>query len=147
MKLRTTLELHGKTATGFQVPPDFVESLGSGKRPAVTVAINDHSYRTTIARMGGVFLVPLSAENRSAAGIAAGETIDVDIVVDTAPRTVEVPAELAAALAAVPGARGAFDSLSFTSRREHATAVDGAKAAATRERRIAQIVSTLTGGD
>ncbi len=144
MKLRATLELHGKTATGFEVPEDVVETLGASKRPAVTVSINDYTYRTTIARMGGVFLVPVSADNRAAAGIAAGETIDVDIALDTAPRTVDLPADLAAALAAAPGARGAFDALSFTSRREHVTAVEGAKAAATRERRVAKIVSTLT---
>lgn len=144
MKLRATLQLHGKTATGFEVPAAMVESLGTSKRPAVTVTINDNSYRTTIARMGGVFLIPVSAENRIAAGISAGETVDVDIVLDTAPRTVEVPADLAAALAVAPGARAAFDSLSFTFRREHASAVENAKAAATRERRIAKIVSTLT---
>jgi hypothetical protein len=147
MKLRATLELHGKTATGFEVPAEVVESLGSGKRPAVTVTIHEHSYRTTISRMGGVFLIPVSAENRGAAGITAGETVEMDIVLDTAPRTVEVPADLAVALASVPGARAAFDSLSFTFRREHASAVEGAKAAATRERRITKIVSTLTPAD
>jgi hypothetical protein len=118
MKVRLTLQLHGKTATGFEIPSDVVESLGTSKRPAVTVAINDHTYRTTITRMGGVFMLPVSAENRSPAGIAAGDVVEVDIVLDTAVRTVEVPADLAAALAAVPG-----------------------------ERRIAKIVSALTAAD
>lgn len=144
MKVHATLQLHGKTATGFEVPPAVVESLGTSKRPAVTVTINDYTYRTTIARMGGVFLIPVSAENRIGAGIAAGETIEVDITLDTAPRTVEVPADLAAALDAAPGARTAFDALSVTTKREHARAVEGAKAAATRDRRIAKIISTLT---
>jgi len=146
MKLRATLELHGKTATGFEVPAHAVESLGTSKRPTVTVAINDHTYRTTIARMGGAFLVPVSAENRAAAGISGGETINADIALDTEPRTVDVPTDLAAALAATSGARAVFDSLSFTSRRGHVTAVEGAEAASTRERRIAKIVSTLTTG-
>ena len=105
MRLQVTLLLGGKTATGFEVPPEAVESLGSGKRPAVTVTINGYTYRTTIARMGNAYMVPVSAERREAAGIAAGDEIEVDIELDTAPRVVEVPADLAAALAAAPGAR------------------------------------------
>ncbi len=144
MRLQVTLILGGKTATGFEVPPEAVESLGSGKRPAVTVTINGYTYRTTIARMGTAYMVPVSAERREAAGIAAGDEIEVDIELDTAPRVVEVPADLAAALADAPGARATFDALSYTSQREHVTAVEGAKADATRQRRIEKIVGTVT---
>src|SRR5712671_3747158 len=99
MRFRATVELGGKTATGIEVPEDVVAALGSGSRAPVTVTIGGHTYRTTVARMGGRFLIPLSAENRTAAGIAAGDQVDVDIEPDTAPREVEVPADLAEALA------------------------------------------------
>src|ERR1700678_2802923 len=94
MKFRATVELGGKTATGIEVPDDVVAALGQGSRPPVTVTVGGHSYRTTVARMGGRFLVPLSAENRTAAGVAAGDEVDVGIELDTAPREGEVPADL-----------------------------------------------------
>lgn len=118
MKFRATVELGGKTATGIEVPEDVVAALDSGSRPPVTVTVGAHSYRTTVARMGGRFLVPLSAENRTAAGVAAGDDVDVDIEPDTAPREVEVPPDLAAALAADDAARATFDGLAFTHRKE-----------------------------
>lgn len=144
MKFRATLELHGKTATGITVPPDVVESLGGGKRPAVTVTLKKHSYRTTIAPMGGLFLIPVSAEHRAAAGVEAGQVLDVVVVLDDAPREVEVPADLAAALTKAK-ARKAFDALSFTRRKEAVVQVEGAKKPETRERRIEKIVADLSG--
>jgi hypothetical protein len=144
MRYRTTLLLHGKTATGFELPDEVVAALGRGRRVPVVVTIGDHSYRTTVAPYGGRNLVPLSAENRAAAGIEAGDEVDLDLEVDDAPRTVEVPDDLASALAAA-GLRDAFDALSFTTQREIVTGVLGAKKAETRERRIAQAVDGLTG--
>ncbi|MGY1821131.1 YdeI/OmpD-associated family protein [Geodermatophilus sp. SYSU D00079] len=146
MRFTTTIELGGKTATGFEVPPDVVEALGSGRRPAVTVTLAGHSYRSTVATMGGRFLVPLAAENREAAGVAAGDTVEVDLELDTAPRVVEVPADLAAALDAEPAARRRFDALSYSHQRRHVLAVEGAKAAATRERRVTAAVAALLEG-
>src|SRR5215213_8957422 len=98
MKFRTTLELGGKTATGFQIPAEVVEALGSGKRPTVRVTINGYTYRNTVAVMGGVFMLGVSAEHRAAAGVQAGNEIDVDIELDTAPREVTVPPDFADAL-------------------------------------------------
>ena len=144
MKFRATLELHGKTATGITVPPDVVESLGGGKRPAVTVTLKKHSYRTTIAPMGGAFLIPVSAEQRNAAGIRAGDLLDVSVELDAAPREVEVPADLAAALKKA-GLLKAFDALSFTRRKEAVVAVESAKKQETRERRIEKVVTDLSG--
>ena len=144
MKFRATLELHGKTATGITVPPDVVETLGGGKRPAVTVTLKKHSYRTTIAPMGGVFLIPVSAEHRDAAGIKAGDLLDVNVELDEAPREVEVPADLAAALKKA-GLLKAFDALSFTRRKEAVVAVESAKKQETRERRIEKVVADLSG--
>jgi hypothetical protein len=146
MKFRATVELGGKTATGIAVPADVVAALGSGSRPAVTVTVGGHSYRTTVARMGGRFLVPLSAENRTAAGVAAGDEVDVGIEPDTAPREVEVPADLADALTHDDAARATFDGLSFTHRKEWVRWLEEAKKAETRATRLAKTVESLREG-
>jgi hypothetical protein len=140
---RATLELGGKTATGIRVPPSAVEALGAGKRVAVIVTINgSYTYRTTIAPYGGDFMLPVSADHRDGAGIEAGDQLDVTLAVDDQPRTVDVPASLAAALDAA-GVRAAFDQLSYTMRKEHARTVRDAKAEETRDRRITKIVASL----
>jgi bacteriocin resistance YdeI/OmpD-like protein/uncharacterized protein DUF1905 len=146
MKFRATVQLGGKTATGIEVPDDVVAVLGPGSRPPVTVTVGGHSYRTTVARMGGRFLVPLSAENRTAAGVAAGDQVDVDIEPDTAPREIEVPADLVEALAGDDAARATFDGLSYTHRKEWVRWVDEAKKADTRATRLAKTVEALHAG-
>ena len=146
MKFRATVELGGKTATGIEVPDDVVAALGPGSRPPVTVTVGGHSYSTTVARMGGRFLVPLSAENRTAAGVAAGDQVDVGIEPDTAPREVEVPADLTEALAGDDAARATFDGLSFTHRKEWVRWVEEAKKADTRATRLAKTVEALHAG-
>ncbi|HEV7789426.1 MAG TPA: YdeI/OmpD-associated family protein [Pseudonocardia sp.] len=145
MRFQSIVELGGKTATGIRVPEEVVTGLGSHRRPPVRVTVGAHTYRTTVAPMGGAYFVPLSAENRNLAGVAAGDQVDVDIELDTAPREVTVPAELAAALEREPGARRAFDALSTSRRREHARQVETAKAEATRQRRIAKVLDELRG--
>ncbi len=129
--------------TGIPVPEDVVTALGVGKRPAVVVTVNGYEYRSTIASMGGQFLVPFSADKRAATGINGGDAIDVTLVLDTAPRTVEVPADLQAALEAEPAAKAAFEKLSPSAKKAHVTNVEGAKATETRARRIATIVAKL----
>ena len=146
MRFTTSVELGGQTATGLVVPDGVVEALGAGKRPPVTVTLGGHTYRSTVARRGDRYLLPLSAENRAAAGVAAGDTVDVDVEVDTAPRTVEVPADLAAALDGEPAARARFDALPYTHRKEHVRAVESAKAEATRQRRVAGVLAALQTG-
>lgn len=143
MRFSTTVELHGKTATGMVVPPDVVEALGGGRKPAVTVRLGAHTYRTTVGSMGGQFLIPVSAENRAAAGVSAGDPVEVDVELDTAPRVVEVPADQAAALDTEPAARQRFDALSHSAQRRHVLAVEGARTEATRQRRVAAAVGTL----
>jgi uncharacterized protein DUF1905/bacteriocin resistance YdeI/OmpD-like protein len=146
MKFRATVELGGKTATGVEVPEEVVTALGTGGRPPVTVTIGGHTYRTTVARMGGRYLVPLSAENRTAAGVAAGDQVDVDVEPDTAPREVEVPADLAEALAGDDAARATFDGLAFTHRKEWVRWVEEAKKPETRATRLAKTVESLRAG-
>ena len=144
MRFETTVELGGKTATGLRVPSEVVDALGSGKRPAVTVTIGRHTYRSTIATMGGAFFIPLSAENRTAAGVAAGDQVDVQVELDTEPRVLEVPADFAAALDAAPVARTAFDKMSYSHRRQWTMSIDDAKTPATRQRRIDKAITELS---
>jgi hypothetical protein len=145
MTFRTTLLLHGKSATGIEVPPEVIEALGAGKKPPVRVTINGHAFQTTVAPRGDVFLVGVSAANREAAGIAAGDEIEVDIEHDASPRTVEVPADLRAALDEA-GVGEQFDALAYSHRKQHVLAVEDAKTDATRQRRIATCVAMLREG-
>jgi antitoxin component of MazEF toxin-antitoxin module len=146
MRFRTTVLLGGKTATGLQIPDDVMTALGSGQRPKVRVTVGGHTYRTTVARMGGMYLVPLNAENRQAAGVAAGDEVDVDVDIDAAPRVVEVPDDLAAAIAGDAAAQRQFDTLSFTHRKEWVRWVEEAKKAETRAARITRTVESLHEG-
>ena len=147
MKFRGTLQLAGKTATGIEVPAAIVEGLGSSRKPAVTVTLNGgHTYRSSVGSMGGVFMLPVSAEHRTAAGVAAGDVIDVQLELDTEPRELAVPADFSAALDADPAARAFFDGLSYSNRRRHVLAIDGAKTDETRQRRIAKAVGLFGEG-
>lgn len=142
MKFRATLLQSGKTATGIRVPDKVVESLGSGKRPAVSVTIKGHTYRSTVAVMGGVYMVGVSAENREKAQVSAGE-VEVDIEVDTRPREVTVPADFADALRRQPAANRFFEGLSYSNRLRHVLSIEGAKTTETRQRRVAKAVEAL----
>jgi antitoxin component of MazEF toxin-antitoxin module len=146
MRFQTTVELGGKTATGLRVPPEVLEALGAGKKPAVTVTVGAHTYRSTIATMGGAFFIPLSAENRTAAGVAAGDAVEVQVELDTAPRVIEVAADFAAALDAEPAAKAAFDQLSYSHKRRWTLSIDDAKTPETRQRRIDKAVIALRDG-
>ncbi|MGZ9160970.1 MAG: YdeI/OmpD-associated family protein [Candidatus Limnocylindrales bacterium] len=146
MRFRTAILQTDKTATGIRVPVEVVESLGRGKRPPVKVTINGFTYRNTIAVMGGEYMVGVSAENRAGAGVAGGDVVDVDIELDTEPRTVDVPDDLAAALDGVPDARRTFDALSNSNKGWHVLQVQGARSDETRARRIAKSVDALRQG-
>ncbi|MGW3329435.1 YdeI/OmpD-associated family protein [Streptomyces rubiginosohelvolus] len=143
MKFSTTMFQSGNN-TGIEVPEDVVEALGAGKRPPVNVTVNGYAYRSTIAPMGGQYLIPFSSDKRKATGIGGGDAIEVELTLDTAPRTVEPPEDLAAALAAAPGAAETFAALSPSRQKAHVTSIEGAKAQETRERRIAKTVAELT---
>jgi hypothetical protein len=146
MKFCSTLLLGGKTATGIEVPPEVVEGLGSGKRPAVSVTIKNYTYRSTVATMGGAFMLPVSAEVRERAGVAAGDEVEVELQLDTAPREVTVPPDFTAALDQEPAARRYFDSLSYSNKLRIVLQIDDAKSAETRQRRIEKSVSNLKDG-
>jgi hypothetical protein len=144
MRFETTMSLSGNN-TGIEVPPEVIEALGAGRKPAVTVNVNGYEYRSTVAVMGGRYLIPFSSDKRAATGIAGGDAIVVEVELDTAPRTVEVPDDLAAAIDAAPGAREVWERLPPSHKKAHVTAVESAKAAETRQRRIAKAIEALTG--
>jgi hypothetical protein len=146
MRFRTTILAAGKTAAGIEVPPDVVAALGSSRKPPVRVTINGYTYRSTVATMNGVFMVGVSNEVRRESGVAAGETVDVDIELDTEKREVDIPPDLAAALAVDETAQRFFDGLSYSNKRRIVIPIDDAKTSETRERRIAASVQKLHEG-
>jgi len=139
----TVLQAEGKNATGLQVPAEVITALGAGKRPKVHVHLNGYTYRSTVAAYGDVYMLPLSAEHRQAAGLKAGDQVEVHLELDTEPRTVTVPDDLAAALAEQDGAREAFDALNYSTRKEYVRQVESAKAQETRIRRVTGILAKL----
>lgn len=146
MRFKTTLEQSGKTATGFRVPAEVVEALGRGKRPPVVVTINGYSYRNTVAVYGETYMVGVAAEHRGPARVQAGDEIEVDLELDTAPREVDVPEDLLAALEVNAGAKRFFESLSYSNKRRLVLAVQDAKTPETRQRRIDRTIVQLAEG-
>lgn len=144
IKLRAQLELRGKTATGFVIPESVVAELGSGKKPQVSVHIKGHTYRSSIASMGGEFMLPVSAEVRTNAGVNAGEIIDIELELDTEPREVTIPDDLKKALEENTEAKKYFDSLSYSNKRRLVIPVEDAKTPETRQRRIEKTVKLLS---
>ena len=143
IRFHTTILQAGKTATGIQIPDDVIEKLGSGKKPAVRVTINGYTYRSTVAVMGGKFLVGVNAENREKAGVAGGDKVEVGIALDTDPREVTVPADFAAVLSRNAAARRRFDGLSYSKRKAFVQGIEGAKTAETRQRRMGKALLDL----
>ena len=146
MNFSAALETNGRTATGIEVPAGVVDALGGGKRPKVTVSFKGHTYRSSIAPMGGRYMISVSAENRAASGAQPGDVLDVTVELDTAPREVSVPPDVSSALDAAPQARAAFDRLSYSHQLQHVLAVEAAKTPQTRTRRIEGMLAKLTGG-
>ena len=146
MKFRAELQRGDGTATGFQVPQEIVDGLAGGGHPKVVATVNGYEFRSSIAKMGGSYWLGVSGERRAAAGVEGGQVLDVDVVLDVAVRTVTVPEDFAAALAAEPAARAFFDGLSFSNKQWHVLQVEGAKTAETRARRVAKSVEMLADG-
>lgn len=133
----------GKNATGIVIPAEIIAALGTSKKPKVVASLNGYRYRSTVAPTGAVWMLPVSAEHRLAAGIKAGDQVEVTLELDTEPRTVAVPHDVTTALATA-GATAAFEALAFSKRKEHVRQVEEAKTQETRQRRIANIVAKLS---
>jgi hypothetical protein len=142
-RFRTSLLATGKTTTGIEVPPEVIEQLGACKRPAIVVRIGSYTYQSTVGVMGGRSLIPVSADNRRQAGIAAGDDLDVTLELDTAPRHVDLPADLAEALSRDDAARRFFEGLSASQKKWHVQSVESAKTPETRQRRIGKSMEML----
>ncbi|MCS0500291.1 YdeI/OmpD-associated family protein [Protaetiibacter mangrovi] len=145
MRFETTLHQTGNN-TGIEVPPELVDQLGAGRRPAVLITVNGFRYPSTIASMGGRFLIPFSSDKRAATGLAGGDAIVVELEVDSAPRVVEPTPDLAEALAANTAAAAAWEKLAPSHRKAHVTSIEAAKAPETRARRVAAAVEKLAAG-
>lgn len=144
VSFRTTLWAGGGNNVAIVVPEDIVTEFGRGKRVPVVVAIDGgYTYRTTIASMGGQFLISFNAQTRTATGRGAGDDVDVTLEIDDAPRTVDVPGPLADALAGDPAAAAAWTQLSASKQKAHALSVDGAKTDDTRTRRVQKVIDAL----
>ncbi len=141
--LRTELLSSGKTTTGFEIPEEFVDRLGGGRRPKARIRLQGIEFGTSIAPMGGRFLLGVSTERREASGVVAGQTYDVEIELDTEPREIAVPPDLAEALAGEPDARAFLDGLSYSQQQRLVLPIEQAKAPETRQRRVDKAVALL----
>ena len=146
LELTTELVSRGPAAA-VVLDDEQVAAIGEGaKRFPVRATVNGYAWRTTVTRMRGEFLLGLNRAVREAAGVEAGDTVDVLIELDTAPPEVEVPEALASALAADPDAKAAFERLAFTHPKEYARWIEEAKRDETRARRVARALEMLREG-
>jgi len=144
MKFKTTLkQAEGSSATGIVIPDKVLAALGAGKKPPVKVVVNGYAYRTTVATVSGSYMVGFSADHRAASGLKGGDSVEVDIEIDTEPRTIELPADFQAALNADRKAKATFAKLSNSLKGYHVSQVTGTKNPETRQRRIEKSIATL----
>ncbi|MGX6608231.1 YdeI/OmpD-associated family protein [Micromonosporaceae bacterium Da 78-11] len=146
MRFRAELQRTGGTTTGFEVPAEIVTGLGGGGRPQVVATVNGYEFRSSIAKMGGSHWLGVSAERRSAAGIEGGQLLEVEVILDEAPREIEVPPDLRSALDAAPAANAFWATMSFSNQRWHVDQLTSAKTDETRARRLAKSLTLLNAG-
>ncbi|MCQ6564085.1 YdeI/OmpD-associated family protein [Paenibacillus mendelii] len=146
MRFRAIILLSGKSATGIRVPEEVVASIGTSKRPSVRVTIKGYTYRSTVAPMGGNYMIPINADHRLGAGVSAGDEVDVDIELDTEPRDVVVPHDFSNELDRNADAKRFFDGLSYTNKKRFVTSIEEAKTTETRQRRLAKAIGLLIEG-
>jgi hypothetical protein len=129
--------------TGIEVPEDILAKLNGGKKPLVIVSLNNHTYRSAVAKMGDRFLISLSAENRKNANVKGGDTLAVELELDTAPRTVEIPAYFQKVLEKNKVAKANFDKLAPGKKKALVLSINDAKTEETKQRRIEKAIETL----
>jgi antitoxin component of MazEF toxin-antitoxin module len=146
MRFRTTLHQSSKTATGIRVPEEVMSALNAGKGPKVAVTINGYTYRSSVATVNGGPMIGVSEAVRAATGVKGGDEIEVDVELDTEPRVLAIPDDLAAALDGDAAARATFDRLSYSNQRFWVDPITAAKSAETRARRVEKAVAALREG-
>jgi uncharacterized protein YdeI (YjbR/CyaY-like superfamily) len=140
---KVVLEKHeNMEATGITIPFD-VEKVFGGKRVPVKVWVNGVEHRSTIHRYGENYMMAVPKRFRDAAGIKAYETITVEMERDTEERIIEPPADLAKALKESKDAKAVWEKLSYTHKKEYVMAIEDAKKAETRERRVNKTIEEL----
>ena len=144
-RFKTTLHQSGNN-TGIVVPTEIVEALGGGKKPALNVTVNGFAYRSSLATMGGKSMISFSSDKRAATGLKGGDAIDVTLEIDDAPRVMEVPPDLQAALNKDKAAKAYFATLSYSNQRRHIEPINDAKTPETRARRIEKSVALFGQG-
>lgn len=142
MKFKTTIQQFGNN-TGIELSEAQLEKLGGGKRPLVVVTLNGYSYRGAVGNMKGRYLISLSAANRKNAGVNGGDTLEIEVILDTAPRTVEVPQVLKEALKKQK-LESAFEKLSPSRKKALVNSILDAKTEETRQRRIVKVIDSLS---
>ena len=142
MKFRTTIIQMGNN-TGIEVNEQILDDLGGGKKPLVVVTLNNYSYRCAVGKMGGKFMISLSAENRKNANVKGGDTVEISLELDTAPRIVEVPADFQHALEKDKIAKENFEKSPPSKKKAMVLSITEAKAIETRIKRIEKAIATL----
>jgi actin-like ATPase involved in cell morphogenesis len=142
IKYTTTILTFGNN-TGIEVPEDILVKLNGGKKPLVIVSLNNYTYSSAIAKMGDKFLISLSAENRKNANVKGGDTLAVELELDTAPRTVEIPADFKKVLEKNKVAKANFDKLAPSKKKALVLSINDAKTEETKQRRIEKAMTTL----
>jgi hypothetical protein len=143
MRFHATIELDGKTATGVRVPDEIVAALGGGNRPRVLVTLAGYSYQTTVARIRGEFKFPVSAAVCEAAGVAAGDDVEVDIGLDSAPRRTHHPGRPGRDARAATRRETGFGAAVLHHQKRHVLTIEGAKTPETRQRRLGKAIDEL----
>lgn len=146
MSIQAKILQTGKNTTGIEISEKLIDELGGGKHPKVRVTINGYAYRSSVGSMGGRFLLPVTSEVREKAGVRGGETVELEIALDTEPRVVVLPADFEKALAKEPKAKLTFEALSYSNKRRYVLPIEAAKAPETRLRRIEKAVTELRKG-
>ncbi|HEX8315154.1 MAG TPA: YdeI/OmpD-associated family protein [Flavisolibacter sp.] len=143
ISFKTTILQFGNN-TGIEVPENVLDKLGGGKKPLVVVTLNKYTYRSAVAKMADKFLISLSAENRKNANVKGGDELEINLELDTAPRTVDVPLELQKALDKNATAKINFEKLASSKKKALVLSLNEAKTDETRMRRIEKALQTLS---
>lgn len=144
MKFKTKIVQTGNN-TGIEVSEKILDELGGGKKPLVVVTLNGYSYRSAVGKMGDKFMISLSAEHRTRANINGGDTLEVNLVLDTAPRTVELPVDLQKALDGNKTAKANFEKLAPGKKKAIVVSISDAKTEETKIKRIEKAIKQLMG--
>jgi hypothetical protein len=142
MKINTTIVQTGNN-TGIEVTEQQLEILGGGKKPLVTVTLNNYTYRSAVGKMGKKFMISLSAENRKNANVKGGDNLEIDIELDTKPRTVEIPIDLQKEFDKNKTAKANFEKLAPSKKKAIVLSINDAKTEETKLKRIDKVIETL----